>query len=112
MQFRTAIQETIDAFGYGSIQFEHISVEEVYHMPTFHDRFLSVSQLDKRVLYTTFTGNKVIIRTSPKGNIVSAGQPISKSNELGDATDNSDVYTTGTPSTLQQAPLRCCGTIV
>lgn len=43
IQLRTAIEETIDASGYGSIQFGHIKVENVYHIPTLHFSLLSVS---------------------------------------------------------------------
>lgn len=68
-------------------------IKDVYNITTLCASLRFVSQLNRRVLYVTFGDNKVIIRTSPIGNIVAVKQQFGKSYELLDMIDNSDVYT-------------------
>lgn len=93
MPLCTATAENIDALGERNVQFRYITVEDIFHIPTFHASLLSVIQFDRRGIKTTLRSNIVRIQTTPKGNIVTTGQQIRKSYELVNETNNSDIYT-------------------
>lgn len=93
MKLHKATEETIAVSGYCNVQLKHITVEDVYYILTLHAWLVPVIQLDRRGLYVTFTDNTLINRTSPMGNIVTAGKQIHRSYELVDGAHNSGVYT-------------------
>lgn len=47
MRLLSATGKTIDASGYGSIQFGHIMVEDIYYISTMYASLLSGRQLDR-----------------------------------------------------------------